>query len=49
MAVAGSVESADGSVVPLERDTLLAPLEGALRALSWGVPLVAVAMLLTHA
>lgn len=48
-AVAGTVQSADGSVVPLDRDTLLAPLEGALRALSWGVSLVALAVLLTHA
>lgn len=47
--VGGSLESADGTVVPLDRATLLAPLEGALRALSWGVPLVALAALLTHA
>jgi hypothetical protein len=47
--VAGSLESADGSVVPLDRATLLAPLEGALRAMSWGVSLVALAVLLTHA
>jgi len=47
--VGGSVHGTDGSVVPLDRATLLAPLEGALRALSWGVPLVALAALLTHA
>ena len=47
-AVSGTLESADGTVVPLDRGTLLAPLEGALRALSWGVPLVALAALLTH-
>ena len=47
--VAGSLESADGSVVPLDRATLLAPLEGTLRAMSWGVSLVALAVLLTHA
>ena len=49
VAVAGSVERADGTVVPLDRAALLAPLEGALRALSWGVPLVALAVLLVHA
>ena len=48
-AVEGMVQSLDGDVVPLDRATLLAPLEGALRALSWGVPLVALAALLTHA
>ena len=48
-AVAGSMESTDGTVVPLDRATLLEPLEGALRALSWGVPLVAIAVLFTHA
>jgi hypothetical protein len=48
-AVAGSLHSADGTVVPLDRVALLAPLEGALRALSWGVPLVALAALLAHA
>jgi hypothetical protein len=48
-AVAGSLQGADGSVVPLDHATLLAPLEGALRALSWGVSLVALAVLLTHA
>jgi hypothetical protein len=47
--VTGSVHGADGVVVPLDRPVLLAPLEGALRALSWGVPLVALAVLLTHA
>jgi hypothetical protein len=47
--VAGSVHLADDTAVPLDRATLLAPLEGALRALSWGVPLVALAVLLTHA
>lgn len=45
----GVVRRSDGSVAPLDRTTLLAPLEGALRALSWGVPLVALAALLTHA
>jgi hypothetical protein len=48
-AVAGSVHRADGAVVPLDRAALLAPLESALRSLSWAVPLVALAVLLTHA
>jgi len=47
--VAGNVQRNDGAVVALDRDALLAPLEGALRALSWAVPLVALAVLLTHA
>ena len=46
--VDGTVQDADGRLVPLDRAALLAPLEGALRALSWGVPLVALAVLLTH-
>ena len=45
----GTVRRADGTDVPLTRSALLDPLEGALRALSWGVPLVALAALLTHA
>ncbi len=47
--VDGTVRRVDGDVVPLDRATLLGPLEGALRALTWGVPLVALAVLLTHA
>jgi len=47
--VAGSVQRNDGAVMALDRAALLAPLEGALRALSWAVPLVALAVLLTHA
>jgi hypothetical protein len=43
--VSGTVTRADGSVEPLDRTTLLAPLEGALRALSWAVPVVAAAAL----
>lgn len=46
--VDGAVRRVDGTIVPLDRSTLLAPLEGALRALSWAVPLVALAVLLTH-
>jgi len=45
--VTGSATSLDGTVAPVDRATLLAPLEGALRALSWAVPLIAVAVLLT--
>jgi hypothetical protein len=45
----GTVRRLDGTDLPLDRATVLAPLEGALRSLSWGVPLVAVAVLLTHA
>jgi hypothetical protein len=47
--VDGAARRTDGTIVPLDRPTLLEPLEGALRALSWGVPLVALAVLLTHA
>jgi hypothetical protein len=47
--VTGDVRRADGTATTLDRETLLAPLEGALRAMSWGVPLVALAALLTHA
>jgi membrane protein implicated in regulation of membrane protease activity len=45
----GTLRRVDGTVVPLDRGTLLAPLEGALRTMSWGVPLLALAVLLTHA
>lgn len=47
--VTGAVRRLDGRVVPLDRTALLTPLEGALRALSWAVPAVAVAALLTRA
>jgi hypothetical protein len=46
--VAGTLHQHDGSVRTLDRDTLLVPLEGALRALSWALPLVAGAALLTR-
>ncbi len=39
--VTGGVVMADGSTVVLDRSHLLAPLERALRALSWGVVLLA--------
>jgi hypothetical protein len=47
--VEGVARRVDGGTAPLGRADLLAPLEGALRALSWGVPLVALGVLLTHA
>jgi hypothetical protein len=46
--VTGEIQRVDGSVLPVDVPTLLAPLEGALRALSYAVPLLAVALLLTH-
>lgn len=45
--VSGSITTLDGTAAPVDRASLLAPLEGALRALSWAVPLIAVAALLT--
>jgi len=47
--VTGEVRRLDGTVVPVDAATLLAPLEGALRALSYAVPLLAAALLLMHA
>ncbi len=47
--VSGTLRRADGSVEELDRAALLAPLEGALRALSWVLPACAVAALLVHA
>ena len=46
--VRGTLWRPDGSIEELDRDALLAPLEGALRALSWAVPAAAVAALLVH-
>lgn len=46
--VTGTVRRLDGRVEPLDRGTLLEPLEGALRALSWALPAVAVAVLLAR-
>jgi hypothetical protein len=43
--VSGAIRSVDGSVADLDRPTLLAPLERALRALSWVVPAIAAAAL----
>jgi hypothetical protein len=44
--VEGALTALDGTVTPLDRDVLLRPLEGGLRALSWAIPLLAVAVLL---
>lgn len=46
--VTGTLRTRDGDVLPVDRRLLLTPLEQALRALSWGVPLMALAALLTH-
>jgi hypothetical protein len=42
--VEGSIQMADGSVTRIEERTLLAPLEHALRAMSWGMVLFAAAL-----
>jgi len=47
--VTGTATLLDGTEVRLDRDKLLAPLEGALRALWWAVPLIAAAALLAGA
>lgn len=48
-AVAGTVTADDGTVTPLEKPAVLAPLEQALRAMSWAMPLLAAAALLARA
>jgi hypothetical protein len=42
--VEGSVTMADGQVMPVDQRSLLAPLEGALSALSWGMMLLAASL-----
>jgi len=42
--VEGSVTLADGQVTVVDQQVLLAPLEGALRALSWGLVLLAASL-----
>jgi hypothetical protein len=42
--VSGSVVLSDGDVLPVDRAVLLAPLEQALRAMSWAVVLLAAAL-----
>lgn len=44
--VSGEVTTVDGVAIGLDRAVLLAPLERALRALSWALPLAAFAVLL---
>lgn len=46
--VTGSLTASDGAVVPLDRATLLSPLERALQTLAWAMPVLAVAVLLAH-
>jgi hypothetical protein len=46
--VEGSVTLADGEVMAVDQVTMLAPLEGALRAMSWGLVLLAAAMALAR-
>ncbi|HLM97115.1 MAG TPA: hypothetical protein VK283_12420 [Acidimicrobiales bacterium] len=46
--VEGSLTLADGSVRPLDERFLLAPLEGALRAMSWGLVTVATGLALAR-
>jgi hypothetical protein len=46
--VQGSVTLADGQVVALDQVALLAPLEGALRAMSWGLVLFAAGLALAR-
>ncbi|HLI38473.1 MAG TPA: hypothetical protein VKV80_14205 [Streptosporangiaceae bacterium] len=42
--VGGSITFADGKTVPIDAGLLLGPLEGALRAMSWAVVLLAAAL-----
>ncbi|MGO8862751.1 MAG: hypothetical protein ACLQRH_18605 [Acidimicrobiales bacterium] len=42
--VRGDITMKDGTVVPLNAQTLLAPLESTLKLLSWGVVLIAAAL-----
>jgi hypothetical protein len=42
--IEGRITFANGDSLPLDEGTLLAPLEGALQALSWGVVLVAASL-----
>jgi hypothetical protein len=46
--IAGSVELSDGSTIPLDQATLLGPLDGALRLLSYVTPALAAAVLLAR-
>ena len=44
--VSGATVGLDGAVTALDKGVLLAPLEGALRAMAWAMPLVAATALL---
>jgi hypothetical protein len=46
--VTGVIHLSDGSTVPLDKAALLAPLDGALRLLSYATPAVAIAVLLSR-
>jgi hypothetical protein len=46
--VSGSAVLSDGSSIGLDRETLLVPLESALRALSWSMVLLATALALSR-
>ncbi len=46
--VEGAVTHDDGEVVILDVGTVLAPLEGALVAMSWGVVLLATALVVAR-
>jgi hypothetical protein len=46
--VDGAIRFADGTSIPIDRSALLAPLDGALRLLSYSVPAVAAALLLAR-
>jgi hypothetical protein len=41
--IEGTITLADGTTRPVDRQSLLLPLEGALRALSWGIVFLAAA------
>jgi hypothetical protein len=47
--VTGNLMTKDGAAIQLDRAVLLTPLEGALRALSWALPMAAIAVLLASA
>ncbi len=44
VSVQGSVTLADGQVTAVDQQMMLAPLEGALRAMSWGLVLLAASL-----
>jgi hypothetical protein len=46
--VTGAITLHDGERIPIDRALLLAPLEQALRAMSWGVVLVATGLALAR-